>query len=96
MERADLPFFIGLMAHMAERGITCPRPVADKVGAVLQEVGGRAAAIVTFLEGTWSNTPSVARCQAVGEVLARMHLAGGDFAIKRANALNVTAHPRSV
>ena len=91
VDRADLPFFIGLMGHMAERGIACPRPVADKEGSVLQEVSGRAASIVTFLEGTWSKTPTAHRCNAVGDVLARMHLAGEGFGLSRANALNVAS-----
>ena len=91
VDRADLPFFIGLMGHMAERGINCPKPVADKTGTILQEVNERAAAIVTFLEGDWSMSPSMERCHAVGEVLAEMHLAGGDFTLTRANALNVTS-----
>ena len=89
VERSDLPFFIGLMGHMADRGITCPKPVADKKGAILQEVSHRAAAIVTFLDGTWSNAPSSTRCFAAGEVLGQMHLAGADFKLERANALNV-------
>ena len=89
VDRDDLPFFIGLMGHMAEHGITCPKPVADRTGEVLQEVSGRAAAIVTFLQGTWSNAPSAERCRAVGEVLARMHLAGADFGMRRENALDI-------
>ena len=89
VERDDLPFFIGLMGHMAAKGINCPSPVADKEAVILQEVSGRAAAIVTFLDGTWSNTPSAARCLAAGEVLARMHIAGEDFGMRRENALKV-------
>ena len=91
VDRADLPFFIGLMGHMAERGISCPRPVADKDGTILQEVSGRAAAIVTFLEGTWSKAPTAEKCRAVGAVLARMHLAGEGFELSRTNALNVAS-----
>jgi len=89
----DLPFFIGLMAHMAKAGITCPEPVADRDGQVLKELNGKAAAIVTFLSGTWNASPSAARCRAAGTTLARMHLAGGNFSLKRQNALNASAWP---
>lgn len=88
VNRDDLPFFIGLMGHMAKAGINCPAPVADRQGTVLKELNGRAAAIITFLEGTWSNAPNPERCAAVGDVLAKMHLAGLDFTLTRENALS--------
>ena len=53
----DLPFFMNLMAHMAASGVNCPEPVADKKGQVLQSLNDRAAAIVTFLDGTSNNLP---------------------------------------
>jgi len=53
------------------------------------EVPGRPAAIITFLEGVWPRKPSAAHCAGVGEVLAKMHLAGRDFSMSRANALSV-------
>ncbi len=88
VDRADLPFFIGLMGHMANAGINCPKPVEDTSGQILQDVSDRAAAIVTFLDGTWSNSPTPQRCRAAGAVLARMHLAGADYMTPRRNALN--------
>src|SRR5208283_4114791 len=48
---ADLPFFLGLMEHLASREITCPQPVKNKAGGVLGKLAGRPAAIVTFLDG---------------------------------------------
>ncbi len=89
----DLPFFIGLMEHLAERGVTCPQPVRDRVGEALGELAGRPAAIVTFLDGLWIRRPNVRHCGAVGEALARMHLAGADFPLKRANALSLEGWP---
>ena len=89
VDRADLPFFIGLMGHLAKRGISCPRPVADRNDEIIQEICGRAAAIVTFLEGTWSKAPTTKQCKAVGKVLAQMHIAGRNYKCKRKNALNV-------
>lgn len=85
----DLPFFLGLMEHLAARGITCPQPVKNKRGGVLGKIAGRPAAIVTFLDGLWIRRPSPGHCAAVGDALARLHLAGGDFRPKRANALSI-------
>ncbi len=85
----DLPFFLGLMEHLAARGITCPQPVKNKQGGVLGKIAGRPAAIVTFLDGLWIRRPSPSHCAAVGEALARLHLAGADFKPKRANALSI-------
>jgi homoserine kinase type II len=86
---ADLPFFLGLMEHLARKGINCPQPVRNLNGDVLGRLAGRPAAIVTFLDGMWIRRPSAAHCAAVGEALAGLHLAGADFAIARKNALSV-------
>jgi homoserine kinase type II len=85
----DLPFFLGLMEHLAARGLTCPQPVKNRCGEVLGTVAGRPAAIVTFLDGVWIRRPSAAHCDAVGQALARLHLAGSDFPMQRKNALSV-------
>ena len=45
----DLPYFVGLMEHLAERGVTCPQPVRNRAGSALGELEGRPATIVTFL-----------------------------------------------
>ena len=79
----DLPFFLGLMEHLAARGITRPQPVKNRQGGVLGKIAGRPAAIVTFLDGLWIRRPSPGHCSAVGEALARLHLAGADFKQKR-------------
>ena len=86
---ADLPFFLGLMEHLAKRGITCPQPVKNRSGAMLGEVSGKPAAIITFLEGMWIRRPSGRHCGALGEALAKLHRAGADFPGKRGNALSV-------
>jgi len=85
----DLPFFLGLMAHLAQHGITCPQPVRNRAGETLGTLAGRPAAIIDFLEGVWPRRPSVVHCTAIGEALAKMHVAGGDFAMSRPNALSV-------
>ena len=83
----DLPFFLGLMEHLAANGITCPTPLRDLAGQNLCTVSGRPAAIVTFLEGVWIRRPQVEHCAAVGRALAEMHLAGRAFPMQRVNAL---------
>jgi homoserine kinase type II len=85
----DIPFFLGLMEHLAARGITCPQPVKNRKGETLGHLCGRPAAIVTFLDGMWIRRPDPRHCYALGAALARLHLAGADFAPKRRNALSV-------
>jgi len=86
----DLPFFLGLMEHLSKAGITCPTPVRDAQGRMLRTLSGRPAALVTFLEGVWIRRPQPRHCLAVGEALARLHLAGRGFQGKRANALGLS------
>ena len=90
VKEADLPFFLGLMEHLAARGFACPQPVKTREGAMLGRLAGRPAAIVTFLDGLWPRRPEGRHCGAVGEALARLHLAGEDFAPRRQNALSVS------
>ena len=85
----DLPFFLGLMQHLASRGISCPLPIKDKKGDALGKIAGRPAAIITFLDGLWIRRPSAVHCAALGEALAKLHLAGLDFDRKRPNTLSV-------
>jgi homoserine kinase type II len=85
----DLPFFLALMEHLHARGISCPQPVKNKRGEVLGRIAGRPAAVITFLDGMWIRRPSPAHCGALGEALARLHLAGLDFKHSRVNALSV-------
>ena len=85
----DLPFFLDLMEHLHARGLTCPQPVKTKQGEMLGNVAGRPAALITFLDGMWIRRPSASHCAALGEALARLHLAGLDFGKHRANALSV-------
>jgi homoserine kinase type II len=85
----DVPFFLALMEHLAARGINCPQPVKNRKGETLGRLCGRPAAIITFLDGMWIRRPGARHCAAVGEALARLHLAGADFAGQRRNALSV-------
>jgi len=85
----DLPFFIGLMEHLASRGINCPQPVRNREGQALGMLAGRPAAIVTFLQGMWVRRPRAEHCLAIGGVLAQLHIAGEGFELTRHNALTV-------
>lgn len=85
----DLPFFLNLIEHLAARGLTCPQPVRNRAGEALGRLARRPAAIFTFLDGMWIRRPRAAHCGAVGEALARLHLAGAGFPMTRPNALSV-------
>jgi homoserine kinase type II len=86
---ADLPFFLGLMEHLARAGITCPTPVRDAKGRMLRRLAGKPAALVTFLEGVWIRRPQARHCAAVGQAMARLHLAGQTCGLERRNALGL-------
>jgi homoserine kinase type II len=87
--KADLPFFLGLMEHLARNGIACPTPIHARDGKVIHELARRPAAIVSFLQGMWPRRIHPEHCAAVGTALARMHVAGASFAMRRPNALSV-------
>ena len=85
----DLPFFLGLMQHLAARGLACPQPIRTRDGATLGRLCGRPAVIVSFLEGVSVRRPGVKHCRALGAALAGLHAAGADFPMQRPNALSV-------
>jgi homoserine kinase type II len=87
VKRDDLPFFLGLMEHLAQRGISCPQPVRSRDGAHSFILKGRSGAILTFLNGVSLRRPQTAHCAAAGRALADLHRAGSDFELRRANAL---------
>ncbi len=76
VEPADLPWFLGLMDHLAGHGITCPQPVRGRDGAALRRICDRHAAITTFLPGVWPRRVRPEHCGPVGAALASLHLAG--------------------
>ncbi len=85
----DLPFFLGLMEHLADKGISCPVPIRQHSGGVLGVLADRPAVIVSFLEGMWIKRPKSAHCGALGSALAQLHLGTTDFEIRRPNALSL-------
>jgi homoserine kinase type II len=84
---ADLPWFLGLMEHLAAAGISCPLPVRARNGDNLNPLAGRIASITTFLPGVWPRRVLTAHCEPLGAALAKLHLAGQNFVPVRPNAL---------
>jgi homoserine kinase type II len=76
---AELPFYLGFMAHLARHGIPCPAPIADLEDRTLSTLNGRPAALVTRLAGASLERPGAAECGQLGALLARMHLAARSF-----------------
>ncbi|MFC1672984.1 homoserine kinase [Pseudomonadota bacterium] len=89
VDPADLPFFLGLLAHLSQKGVPCPEPVRATDGEILKVLSAKPAAIVTFLTGQWPRRVETFHCAEVGRALAEMHLAGQDYGLSRANALGV-------
>ena len=92
--RADLPFFIALMDHLAHHGVPCPTPVRARDGDALRELCGRPAAIVTFLNGMSPRRIEPFHCAAIGTALAQLHCAGDSFGMARPNSLGVAGWRR--
>ena len=76
---AELPFYLGLMAHLARHGIPCPAPMADLSDQYLSCLNGKPAALVTRLGGSSIERPGVHACAELGALLGRMHLAGRSY-----------------
>lgn len=86
----DLPFFLGLMNHLAAKDFPCPTPIRQRSGDMLGRLAGRPAAIVSFLDGLSIRKSLPRHCGELGVGLAAMHVAGADFEISRPNALSVS------
>ena len=87
----DLPFFLGLMGHLAKQGVVCPVPIPRKDGETLSNLCGRSAAIIGFLAGQWPRQVEAQHCQAVGKAQAHLHRKAQNFNMKRENALGIKA-----
>ena len=85
----DLPFFLGLLDHLAAAGLPVPRTIHDRDGAAYRTVHGKPGALIEFLPGISVAHPSTAQARAVGVALARLHRAARDYGGRRAN----TMHP---
>lgn len=91
IDYADLPYFLGLLDHLAAKACPVPRTLHDRSGAAYRMVEGKAAALIEFLPGVSPTRPTPAQARAVGAVLANLHLAAQDFPHTRANAMDFAA-----
>ena len=89
VDPADLPFFLGLMDHLAAQDIACPTPIHARDGEALRTLAGRPAAIISFLQGVSPRRVDIRHCAPLGRALAEMHLAADGFAMARPNALSL-------
>jgi len=89
VRREDLPYFLGLMEHLAEHSISCPVPLRGRDGEALRELCTRPAAVITFLDGLWPRRVLPEHCRLLGAAMARMHLAGSSFPLRRENDLSM-------
>ncbi len=85
LSHAQLPYYLNLMHHLAQRGIPVPAPQADARGEILHTLKGKPAAVVTKLPGRNQLAPQASDCAQVGAMLARMHEAGLDYAPQQPN-----------
>ncbi len=81
----ELPFYLGLMRHLADKGVACPKPMADRQGDILQICESKPAAIATRLKGQGQPRPGPAHCQVLGAAIAQSHLAVADYAGNQPN-----------
>ncbi len=93
VDPAELPWFLGLMEHLARHGIDCPLPVRGRDGASLRSLCGRSAAITTFLPGVWPRRVRPEHCGPLGAALAGLHRAGAGYEPFRRNALGPAGWP---
>ncbi|MDB5718706.1 MAG: homoserine kinase [Sphingomonas bacterium] len=89
VEVGDLPFFLALLDHLADRGLPVPRALKDSGGTQVQQVAGRSACLIEFLPGVSVSHPTPAQARATGAALGAMHAALGDFTGSRPNSLGL-------
>lgn len=87
IDLGDLPYFLGLLDHLAGKRCPVPRTIHDDTGAAFRMLDDKAVALIEFLPGVSPSNPSPAQARAVGSVLAQIHLASADFAMHRANTM---------
>lgn len=81
----QLPFYLNLMRHLAERDVKVPAPIANNSGEIINTLHGKPASIVTRLDGACQMSPAPVHCAEVGAMLAKMHVAAQDFPIRQPN-----------
>ena len=85
LTHAQLPFYLELMRHLAQKGVPVPAPHANASGQILHTLAGKPAALVDKLAGASQLAPTIAHCAAIGQALAQLHVAGADFPLQQPN-----------
>jgi len=83
----DLPYFMALLEHLADKGLPVPPAVPDREGTLIHELEGRPACLIQFLSGVSVSHPTPAQARAAGEVLGKLHKAAADFPFDRPNTM---------
>jgi homoserine kinase type II len=89
VQAGDLPFFLSLLDHLADKGNLVPRAIPARDGTQVQQLCGKAACLIEFLNGVSVSHPTAVQARAAGAALGRMHSALTDFPYKRANDLGL-------
>lgn len=90
----ELPYFLGLLDHLAERGCPVPRTIHDRSGALYRHIGDKALALIEFLPGVSVSHPTAGQALAVGRALAQLHRAAADYPASRANGMDLAESRR--
>jgi len=96
IEVEDLPFFLSLLDHLADRGCPVPRTIHDRSGALYRMVDGKAVALIEFLPGVSVSHPTAGQARAVGRALAQLHLESADFSGNRTNGMDLIESRRLI
>lgn len=98
-ERVDtryLPFYLGLLDHLAGKGTPVPRTIHDRGGAAFRTIGKKAVALIEFLPGVSVDRPTVAQARNVGRALAEVHLAVADFPLRGEQTMGLSTWDRLI
>jgi homoserine kinase type II len=87
----DLPYFMALLDHLAEKGLPVPPAVPDRGGKLIHTLEGRPACLIQFLSGVSVSHPTPIQARAAGEAMGKMHKAVSDFTLDRPNSMGVAA-----
>ncbi|HSM53158.1 MAG TPA: homoserine kinase [Erythrobacter sp.] len=96
IETSDLPFFLGLLDHLAAHGCPVPRTIHDRDGALWRTIDGKAVALIEYLPGVSIDHPAPAQARSVGQALARIHHAVADFPQSRTQTLGLAGWDRTI
>jgi homoserine kinase type II len=81
----QLPFYLGLMQHLARKGLPVPEPRTDAAGNFLHSIAGKPASLVNLLPGQSIEAPMLAHCSLLGVALAHLHTGALDFPLQQPN-----------